>query len=64
MKTWLVVIGSALTIAVGLLKYFRRKNAYRRKLAEEAKEKLENAQKEKNKSDLLDAWSNVDGGNS
>lgn len=53
------IIGSVLLIIIGLWKYFGRKNAYKRKLADEAQSKLDEAQKNKDKSSLLDAWDGV-----
>lgn len=50
------IIASLLAIVIGLWKFFSRKNETKRKVAEEAKEDLENAHKNKSKSDLLDAW--------
>ena len=50
------VFGSILSIIIGLWKYFGRKNAEKRKLADEAREKLNEAQNTGNKSDYLDAW--------
>lgn len=52
----LTIIGSVLAIIIGLWKYNIRKDEIRKKLADEAKEKLGSAQKNQNKSDLLDAW--------
>ncbi|MDI6606279.1 MAG: hypothetical protein QME65_03950 [Candidatus Omnitrophota bacterium] len=52
----LAIIGSILAIIIGLWKYSGRKNAERRKLADEAKEKLDEAHKNKDKSSLLDSW--------
>ncbi|MEI8350108.1 MAG: hypothetical protein WCI77_08130 [Candidatus Omnitrophota bacterium] len=52
----LTIIVSILAIIIGLWKKFGRIAAEKRKLADEAGEKLDEAQKNKNKSDLLDAW--------
>ena len=54
--TILTIIASLLTCAIGIWKYLSRKNAERRRLADEAGKKLESAHKNHNKSDLLDAW--------
>jgi hypothetical protein len=56
MKELLGVIGSLLLIVMGIWKYYGRKNAAKRKLADEAGEKLDTAQKNKDKSGRLDAW--------
>jgi len=52
----LAIIGSVLAMVIGLWKYFGRKNAEKRKLADEAGKELEDAQKNKDKSGRLDAW--------
>ncbi len=49
-------IGSFLLIIIGLWTYFGRKNEERRKLADEAGKKLDEAQKNNDKSGRLDAW--------
>ena len=56
MSQILTIIGSVFAIIIGLWKYFGRKNTERRKLADEARDKLNEAQNNSNKSDLLDAW--------
>jgi len=55
----LSIIGSLLLVVIGLWKYFGRKNAEKRKIADEAKEKLDNAHQNQSKSDLLDAWDRI-----
>jgi hypothetical protein len=50
------IIGTVLLMIIGIWKYYGRKNAERRKLADEAGDKLKEAQKTGNKSDYLDAW--------
>jgi hypothetical protein len=59
MNSILGIIGSVCLMIIGLWKYFGRRAAEKRKLADEAKEKLNDAQKNQNKSDLLDAWDRV-----
>lgn len=61
MSTILTIIASVLACIIGIWKYFGRKNAFRRDQAKKAKEDLDNAQKDKNKSDLLDAWTRING---
>jgi len=56
MSQVLAIIGSALLIIIGLWKHFSRVGEERRKLADEARDKLDKAHKDSNKSDLLDAW--------
>ena len=56
MTAVLGIISSVLLMIIGLWKYFGRKNAERRKLADEAGEKLDTAQKNKDKSGRMDAW--------
>jgi len=51
------VIGSILSIIIGLWRYFGRKAAERRKQAEQARKDLDNANKEDGTpSDFLDAF--------
>jgi len=52
----LSIIGSLLLIAIGLWKYFGRKNAEKRKQAEQAKKDMENAKKNDSPSDFLDSF--------
>ena len=49
-------IGSFFLIIIGLWQYFGRKATYRRKLADEAEQKLKEA---KTPSDFLDAFNDV-----
>lgn len=50
------IIALMLACVIGLWKFFSRKNETKRKIMDEAKEDLDNAHENKNKSDLLDAW--------
>lgn len=51
------IIGSVLLMIIGLWKYFGRKNAERRKQAEQARKDLDNANKpDGTPSDFLDAF--------
>jgi len=52
----LTVLGLLLSCAIGVWKFFSRKNEVRRKVIEEAGEDLDNAHENKDKSSLLDAW--------
>ena len=54
--TILGIIGSLLLCIIGVWKYFGRVNTEKRKLADEARKKLDDAHKNYYKSDLLDAW--------
>lgn len=53
------IVGSTLLIIIGLWKYFGRKAAERRKLAEQAKKKLDKANADGNESDFLDGFSDI-----
>ena len=53
------VITLALTAAIGIWKFVARVKSERRKLADEAGKKLEDAHKNKSKSDLLDSWDSI-----
>ena len=55
----LTIIGSILTIIIGIAKYFSRKNAEKRKQAEQARKDLDEAKKNDNPSDFIDAWSHL-----
>ncbi len=50
------IIGSILLMIIGLWKYFGRKNAEKRKQAEQARKDLDNANKNNSPSDFLDAF--------
>jgi len=50
------IISSVLLIIIGLWKYFGRKAAEKRKLADEARKDLDNAKKSDSPSDFLDAF--------
>jgi hypothetical protein len=51
------IIGSVLLMIIGLWKYFGRKNAERRKQAEQARKDMDNAKKpDGTPSDFLDAF--------
>ncbi len=52
----LTIIIAILATIAGLWKHFGRINAEKRRIADEAKQKLDDAQKNQDKSDLLDAW--------
>jgi len=54
------IIGSILAIIIGLWKYYGRKNAEKRKQAEQARKDMDNAKKEDGTpSDFLDAWGHL-----
>jgi|GEM_PF-5555157 len=55
----LTIIGSILTIIIAIGSYFGRKNAEKRKQAEQAKKDLDEAKKNDNPSDFIDAWSHL-----
>jgi hypothetical protein len=53
----LTIIGSVLAIVIGLWKYFGRKNAEKRKQAEQARKDLDNANKpDGTPSDFIDGF--------
>lgn len=56
MSQILVIVGSLLAIIIGLWKHFSRRNAEKRKQAEQAQKDLENANKNNNPSDFLDGF--------
>lgn len=56
MNGWVATIGSVFAFILVVWKYFSRKNRAKRQLAEDAGKDLDNAHKNKSKSDLLDAW--------
>ncbi len=56
MSQILTIIGSVLAIIIGLWKYYGRKNAEKRKQAEQAKKDMENAKKNDSPSDFLDSF--------
>ena len=53
------IIGSILLMVMGVWKYFGRKNAEKRKQAEQARKDLDNAKKNDSPSDFLDAFGRV-----
>lgn len=55
----LTIIASILAIIIGLWKRSSRIAEVKRGLAEKAQKELDDAQKNKNKSDLLDSWDNI-----
>jgi hypothetical protein len=55
----LTVIGSILAIIIGLWKYYGRKNAEKRRQADQARKDLDNANKNDNPSDFLDGFNRV-----
>ncbi len=56
MEQIFIVIGSLLTCAIGVWRYFARKNKFRREQAEQAKKDLDNAIKNDSPSDFLDSF--------
>ena len=52
----LAIIGSVLAIVIGIWKYLKRKNEYKRQQAEQAKKDLENAKKNNSVSDFIDGF--------
>lgn len=57
----ITAICSALALAFGLYKWVKRMKRHKRKMAEEAKKKIEKATgKDGNESDLLDGFSKLD----
>jgi H+/gluconate symporter-like permease len=52
----LTVIGSILAIIIGLWKYFGRKNAQKRKQAEQARKDLDEAKEKDDPSSFLDSF--------
>lgn len=60
MNAVLTVIALILSCAIGIWKMFSRKNEFRRKQAEKAKEDMENAKKETGTpSDFLDSFGKI-----
>lgn len=55
----ITIISGVIAIIVAIVNRNSRVNAEKRRLADEAKEKLDKAHESGNKSDLLDAWGNV-----
>jgi len=55
----LTILSSILAIIIGIGSYFSRKNAEKRKQAEQARKDLDEAKKKDNPSDFLDAWSHL-----
>jgi hypothetical protein len=55
----LTVIGSILAIIIGLWKYFGRKNAEKRKQAEQARKDLDNAKEKDDPSSFLDSFGRI-----
>jgi ABC-type nickel/cobalt efflux system permease component RcnA len=58
--SWLAVIGLVLTCAIGIWKFVARLKSEKRKLADEARTKLDEAKKTSNNSDFLDAFERID----
>ena len=52
----LTILGSVFAIVIGLWRYYGRKNAEKRKQAEQAKKDMENAKKNDSPSDFLDSF--------
>ena len=48
-----------MTCAIGIWKFVARLKSEKRKLADEAKEKLDKAHNGGNESDILDAWDRI-----
>jgi len=59
MSEWIGIISSGLLIIIGLWKYFGRKSAQRRELAEQARKDLDAAKKNDSPSDFLDGFGRV-----
>jgi len=55
----LVVLGSLLTLAIGVWKWVKRMKKHRRKMADEGKEKIEKATTDGDASDLLDGFAKL-----
>ena len=55
----LAVIGLVLTCAIGIWKFMARIKSEKRKLADEARKKLDDAKANNSKSDFLDAFGNT-----
>jgi len=55
----IAVIGLVLSCAIGIWKYFGRKNKEKRKLADEARKKLDSAKENDNESDFLDSFDRI-----
>jgi H+/gluconate symporter-like permease len=55
----LAIIGSVLAIIIGLWKYFGRKNAEKRRQAEQARKDLDNAKEKDDPSSFLDGFGRV-----
>jgi len=55
----IAVIGLVLSCVIGVWKYFSRKNAEKRRLADEARKKLDAAKENDSESDFLDAFDNI-----
>lgn len=56
MNAWLVVIGGVLSCVIGLWKFFRGRQQYRKKVIDDAIQDLEKAHENKDSSSILDAW--------
>lgn len=56
MSQWIGIISSGLLIIIGLGKYFGRKAAVKRQLAEQARKDLDAAKKNDSPSDFLDGF--------
>ena len=57
----LAIIGSVLAIVIGFWKFWQGKKVEQEKKAQEARDKLAQAQKDKDKSGELDAWNQLNG---
>lgn len=55
----LAVIALFLTCCIGVWKFVARMKSEKRKLADKAREQLDNAHKNKDKSSLLDSWDSI-----
>lgn len=56
MTTWLAVIGGIISCIIGLWKFLRGRQEYKRKVMDEASKDLDKAHENKDSSSILDAW--------
>ena len=57
--TWLTVIGLVLTCAIGVWKWIARTKSEKRRLADEAQQKIDKATGDGDESDLLDGFNTI-----
>jgi len=55
----IAVVGLVLSCAIGIWKYFGRRNKEKRRLADEARKKLDEAKENDSESDFLDGFDNI-----